>query len=352
MPSLSSLEGQTTVINTSSREWNSRLSTPTPSLRGGKISFKLPPAQQVKGAQVMSSLTQQQNQRLWELRQREIRAQSGAAAATSQDDTGDAVALQAQRQAAVIAARKARDEDFYDLDVMLAQFACPSHVAPAPPKRDTKPGEVIDAPPVKTKAQQRSATERLYTGSGVGTKMPPRATTSRVPPAKLLEKRLNELRNDDAARNALHSTVQRHMRDIREENLKRCNSKDFLATNVRAVTRPASAPVKSTINPMDVRLDDRPPFRPGGAPEDLYERPGPQPYDYSGRSKQRPQSAMPGIRVSASYDLDDPVDAFRPARAPAEETTLTQQEGAEAPATASWALTGGGSAPPAAAPIV
>ena len=335
----------------------SRLTTPRPSIDGGKITFKLPKA---SGANSMSSLTQQQNQRLLELKQREQQGLATASTASA-DDMAAAAALQLQVEAAAARAKKEKEDQIdlalYSLDVMLSQFVCPTHVAAAPPKR-AMPGEAAasdDKPPVKTKAQQRSATERLYTGSGVGTKMPSRVTERRVPPAKLLEARLHELRNDAAARQALHAECRKHMRDIKEESLRKCGGgvpKDFLSQNVKASSRPRSAPAARTLSPMDVPLDARPAFRPGGAPEELYERPGPPPYDYV-PPRLRPQSAMPGVRSSSQ--VVEAVDSFRPARTAAAAPAVTVAEAYTEEISLSPAKpppTAGAAAAPAAALIV
>ena len=103
--------------------------------------------------------------------------------------------------------------------------------------------------------------------------------------------------------------------------------KNFLAQNVVAAARrrPRSAPVARSSSPPRYLPDGtrivyeadedelRPAFRPGGAPAELYERPGPPPHDYLPKKLSRPQSAITRRTVvssSALEDADDPVLVF------------------------------------------
>ena len=101
------------------------------------------------------------------------------------------------------------------------------------------------------------------------------------------------LRNDDVARRALEEQVEQHLKDKKMELMRRAGGmpKNFLQANVKAAKkgRPRSAPMRLT-SPMEVPLEQRPAFRPGGAEFELYERPGPPAYDYQPKRPSRPQN--------------------------------------------------------------
>ena len=315
--------------------------------------------------QHLSGFTQQQNLRLRQIEASLLEVSGG--------QKGAGGATRAQREAAELAASKDRqdkiDGDLYAVDVLLAQFTCPAHVAPPPPKR-LEPGEAnSSAVPAMTPAERRRAqraySERLYSGSGVGQKMPPRSAGIRIPPVKIVEKRLNELRADPAAQLALHAQVQQHLLDIKvraaapphictrprghahalvsfllargrfltpcathpprtyggtacaqAERMRQCGGgvpKNFIANNVQAAakpSRPASAPLVRSPSEL-LPLDQRPAFRPGGAEYELYARPGPPPLSY--QPKPRPQSAA--VARTGGAGLAPKVGAFRPGSA-------------------------------------
>ena len=287
-----------------------RLSSPHPSLNDGQISLKLPASASSTtlltastSMRSVSGFVEQQNARLREIESSLMEVPSSPG--------GGGVVSTAQRaiEAKAKASRVAIDNNLYELDSKLSQFMCPNVVAPKPPPRDGGGPEVIDVKAVykNRKAAQRAASERLYQGSGVGNKVESRAV-GRVPPATAVENRLNALRADDAARKALEATVEQHLKDILDENIRRAGGrhKDYLSENVALAAkprRPRSAPVERA---SEIPLHERPAFRPGGAPAELYERPGPPPNNYL--PKRRPESA-----VSAPSPVTR-TEPFRPRR--------------------------------------
>ena len=302
-----------TVLHMPEAERRFRLSSPHPSLNDGQISLRLPVAsassddilKSSASMRTLSGFVEQQNARLREI-------ESSLMEVPSSPDGGGVVSTAQRGIDAQAKARKEAIEDhFYELDSKLSQFMCPNVVAPKPPRRDGGGLEVVDEASMykNRKALQRAASQRLYQGSGVGNKVESRAV-GRVPPAMAVENRLNALRADDAARKALQATVEQHLKDIEAEHIRRAGGrrKDYLSENAAAAgkpRRPRSAPVERSAS--EIPLHRRPAFRPGGAPADLYERPGPPPNDYL--PKRRPHSAMP---AASSVIRTEP---FRPRRA-------------------------------------
>ena len=105
---------------------------------------------------------------------------------------------------------KAFDDELFDVEQILSQFECPTHVAAPPAPRTGKPStevqQVASADRKLTRAEvvelQRRSSERLSSGSSFegAAKLPRRPAL--VPPAKQLDARLTQLRADPAAREA------------------------------------------------------------------------------------------------------------------------------------------------------
>ena len=308
-----------------------RIPTPTPSITS-HISLKLPgggkqPAEisfSTKGR--MSAFTLAANRKLTALEagpsSPDASGSRGAAAMAERNRLAREQRLRDEQQEAI-------DNDLHALEYKLSQFQCPTVVV-QPAKRELSQAAAVARGPSRAERReaQRAYAEKLYQGSGVGTKLPARAG-GRLPPAKLVENRLNILRADPAAREALRLDVERHIRDKAAEKIKAAGGmpKNFLAQNVVAAARrrPRSAPVARSSSPPRYLPDGtrivyeadedelRPAFRPGGAPAELYERPGPPPHDYLPKKLSRPQSAITRRTVvssSALEDADDPVLVF------------------------------------------
>ena len=257
------------------------------------------------------------------------------------------------------------ESGMYEVERMLGQFVCPSHVA-APPSRGPPGSKGLEGEGDKAqaaedrKAAQLAYAERLYLGSSFegAHKLPPRQL--RVPPAKQLEKRLSMLRADAAARETLRVTVAKHQRDIRAEHMLRCGGlpRNFVQENTSKVTanaRPRSAPVLRALAETQllepIEIGKRPAFRPGGAPAEVYMRPGPAPPVYG----RRPQSAAaPSRRSTAPLDAEaplGPVDAVPDAgpRSPGADSVAAA---AQSPIQQARSPTRGVAAPPASATLV
>ena len=241
------------------------------------------------------------------------------------------------------------DDDMYAVERILSQFVCPTHVAPPPTSRVKPSSEGGGSGSSSagsgnrklTKAEvielQRLSSERLYAGSSFASvnaeaaaKKAPRKE-ARIPPAKKLDLRLNQLRADPVAREALRLKAEQDLRNKFKEKMRACGGgipKNFITINTETERvysranllvsvangehkklRPRSAPLArngsstSVLSPpkppspprtgSPERLEDRHPFRPGGAPAEAYLRPGSarrQPLEAWPRS--RPQSAL------------------------------------------------------------
>ena len=222
-----------------------------------------------------SLLTQQQNAQVQEMMASAESSNSGGGSPTK----AKGGPTKQQKEAAEAAARRARDGAFesglYQVERMLGQFVCPTHVA-APPSRknpdeDGGSSFVKQARPL-TKAEvkelQRASSDRLYRGTSfaassaaaaaaVAKKANP-AREPRVPPAKKLDMRLSQLRADPAAREALRIKAEQAVKDKIAAQLHLSAGKNFIAINteparvysrsdlLRSYQRPSSAPVGRT----------------------------------------------------------------------------------------------------------
>jgi hypothetical protein len=281
-----------------------------------------------------SLLTQQQNAQVQEMMASAESSNSGGGSPTK----AKGGPTKQQKEAAEAAARRARDGAFesglYQVERMLGQFVCPTHVA-APPSRknpdeDGGSSFVKQARPL-TKAEvkelQRASSDRLYRGNSFAASSAAAAAAAakkanparepRVPPAKKLDMRLSQLRADPAAREALRIKAEQAVKDKIAAQLHLSAGKNFIAINteparvysrsdlLRSYQRPSSAPVGRTPggrerspSPPPLAIEDRPPFRPSGAPAEMYLRPGSakrQPITWRD-APSRPQSAVAGTR--------------------------------------------------------
>ena len=223
-----------------------RIPTPTPSITS-HISLKLPgggkqPAEisfSTKGR--MSAFTLAANRKLTALEagpsSPDASGSRGAAAMAERNRLAREQRLRDEQQEAI-------DNDLHALEYKLSQFQCPTVVV-QPAKRELSQAAAVARGPSRAERReaQRAYAEKLYQGSGVGTKLPARAG-GRLPPAKLVENRLNILRADPAAREALRLDVERHIRDKAAEKIKAAGGmpKNFLAQNVVAAARRRRAP--------------------------------------------------------------------------------------------------------------
>jgi hypothetical protein len=236
------------------------------------------------------------------------------------------------------------DSGLYAVERILSQFVCPTTVVPPPQARQAESGAsgveggssgggsfgsgiCLEGGPTasEVRRRQREASERLFSGSSFQSKgmtnkpiLPPRQKIE--PPLKKLDRKLNALRDDAAAREALRARVAQHLIDMQEERRRRCGGeapRNFILENVRTANRPRSAPPHvALLAPGDPEpIDLRPAFRPGGAPAEIYKRPGSPPktygYDKPPSQRGRPQSAL----VRSPHKPLRPILRNRPASA-------------------------------------
>lgn len=230
---------------------------------------------------------------------------------------GKSSALVKQQLAAEEAKRVSeRDELFesgmYAIERKLSQFVCPSNVYVASRVEGglEKRNSFRKGGSSSAVARQRASSERLYQGGGVKVSamaaLPARLVLP--PTGKRVNTELNALRSDPKAREALRLRCEQHLLDMHNEKVQQARGhgdgtlKNFLAENVKKASRPRSAPPKILPPGQPEPMEERPEWRPGGAPIEMCERPGSPPRAYGrppsahGSGRDRPQSAAAASR--------------------------------------------------------